>query len=171
MFGDQNFIPNTKIQEKIVFFPKILKISRPLSRQNWAAIGCEENVQSIGVTELSCWHDLLFSCKQGIDCSELEKNTIFPDHPCIRMQIIIIPGEKLDYEGPDVIEAVTLTVVQGAVVIKLHLQHFIDMYTTLDLLIRAEKYLVGWLVGRSEIIYNFISHASIGALVNFVFAT
>ena len=38
------------VKEKLYFFPKKFDILRPLPRKHWAAIGCTEMGQQIGVT-------------------------------------------------------------------------------------------------------------------------
>ena len=71
-----------------VFFSRILESSPPLPRQHSAAIGCTKNYQPIGVTVHShcveTFEGLLqrFSRGRGC-CSELSKNTIFPEHPVL----------------------------------------------------------------------------------------
>ena len=64
---------NTRGSLNIVFFTRIFNILRPLPRQHCAAIGCTKNSQPIIVTVNS---DELLSYMQGMDCSELGKNTI-----------------------------------------------------------------------------------------------
>ena len=61
-----------------VFFPIIFNILRPLPLKHRAAIGCTKNSQPIRVTVHS---DLISDELQGMDCSELGKNTIFNEHP------------------------------------------------------------------------------------------
>ena len=54
----------------------------PLSRQHCAAIGCTENSQLKRETVHSDLRsDELLFYMQGMDCSELVKNTIFNEHP------------------------------------------------------------------------------------------
>ena len=69
----------------IVFFPRILESLPPLPRQHSAAIGCTKNCTPIGVTVHSLWVEsiegLLQRCKRERGCSELWKNTFFPEHP------------------------------------------------------------------------------------------
>ena len=69
----------------IVFCPRILEILPPLPRQLSAAIGCTKNYQPIGVTVHShcveSFEGLLQRCRRGRGCSELWKNTFFPEHP------------------------------------------------------------------------------------------
>ena len=68
----------------IVFLSKILESLPPLPRQHSAAICCTKNYQPIGVTVHSHCVDgfegLLKRCRRGRGCSELWKNTIFPEH-------------------------------------------------------------------------------------------
>ena len=81
--GRRNF--HTGCSLNIVFCPSILEILPPLPRQLSAAIGCTKNYQPIGVTVhshcLKSFEGLLQRCRRGRGCSELWKNTIFPEHP------------------------------------------------------------------------------------------
>ena len=64
------------------FFPRILESLSPLPRQHSASIGCTINYQPIGVTVHShCVESFEGLLQQGRGCSELWKNTIFPEHP------------------------------------------------------------------------------------------
>ena len=67
------------------FFPRIVESLSPLPRQLSAAIGFTKNCQPIGVTVHSrcveSFEGLLQRCRRGRGCSELWKNTIFPEHP------------------------------------------------------------------------------------------
>ena len=68
------------------FFPRIRESLLPLPRQHSAAIVCTKNYQSIGVTVHSHFVENFEGLLQrrylrGRGCSELWKNTIFPEHP------------------------------------------------------------------------------------------
>ena len=68
-----------------VFFRIILESLPPLPHQHSAASGCTKNYQLIGVTIHShcveSFEGLLQRCRRGRGCSELWKNTFFPEHP------------------------------------------------------------------------------------------
>ena len=82
----------------IVFFPRILESLPTLYHQHSAAIGCTKNYQPIGVTVHShcveSFEGLLQRCRRGRGCSELWKNTIFPEHPVVAspFEIVIAPN-------------------------------------------------------------------------------
>ena len=66
----------------IVFFPRILESLPPFPRQHSAAIGCTKSYQPIGVTVLHSHSVESFEdVGEGRGCSDLLKNTNFPEHP------------------------------------------------------------------------------------------
>ena len=72
----------TECSLNIVFFPQIYNILWPRVRPHWATICCTVNGQPIRVTVHSDLRsDELLSYMQGMGCSELEKNSIFNEHP------------------------------------------------------------------------------------------
>ena len=77
-------LEDTECSLNIAFFKRILESLPPLPRQHSAAIGCTKNYQPIGVTVHShcveSFEGLLQRCRRGRGCSELWKNTIFPEH-------------------------------------------------------------------------------------------
>ena len=70
-----------------VFFSRIFESLPPLPRQHSAAFGCTKIQQPIGVTVHShcveSFEGLLKRCRRWRGCSELWKNTIFPEHPVL----------------------------------------------------------------------------------------
>ena len=96
VLGDRKIFPDSLIFtyrvfiKYCVFFSRILESLLPLPRHHSAAIGCTKNYQPIGVTihshcveSFEALEGLLQRCRRGRGCSELLKNTFFPEHPVV----------------------------------------------------------------------------------------
>ena len=69
------------------FFPRILESLPPLPRQHSAAIGCTKNC-------VESFEGPLQRCRWGRGCSELWKNTYFPEHPVVTL---LLSSSDLDF--------------------------------------------------------------------------
>ena len=73
---------------KYCVFLRVLESLPALPRQHSAAIGCTKNYQPIGVTVHShCVESFEGLLQRGRGCSELWKNTIFPEHPVCKSKL------------------------------------------------------------------------------------